>query len=448
MPRVGVVENLKFLLRVGLADAELLFVWIDSVHSETPEGPEALDLHERLTVIASADAARRLKPFRQVHASLHVAPATTVEVRTEYGDRITAQRGADGTAALYETVSKLPIRGDDPGVGLVSQLNSQAEMAQHLSLFHVTAERLRARVSSDADLIALSRTPLDQLFTLASQITADEAALTQTRTRRSDLSQRMDEREEREQNITEQVNETNEGNRKIHFLTLALFAVIAAGIAVAVLVSSTIGLAICAGALIISGLGYLFSKRLNSGDDITGEATDVQLGRVNELFDTHDLTQNRRQAEGSLAENVAQWKAIAGNIKPSALVNDRTRIEELASHLRLIDNENVAPADTSILIGFASLLAELSRRFPAERVPMLVDDLFTSVAPQYHAVLRDLILRASHRRQVILETGDLNVAKWAAVEAVGGNALLISDFDIDVEPIINQAVAAHEQQSV
>ena len=333
-------------------------------------------------------------------------------------------------------------------MGLVSQLNSQAEMAQHLPLFHVTAERLRARVTSDADLIALSRTPLDQLFTLASQITADEAALTQTRTRRSDLSQRMDEREEREQNITEQVNETNEGNRKIHFLTLALFAVIAAGLAVAVLVSSTIGLAICAGALIVSGLGYMFSKRLNSGDDITGEATDVQLGRVNELFDTHDLTRNRRQAEGSLAENVAQWKAIAGNIKPSALVNDRTRIEELASHLRLIDNEDVAPADTSVLIGFASLLAELSRRFPAERVPVLVDDLFTSVAPQYHAVLRDLILRASHRRQVILETGDLNVAKWAAVEAVGGNALLISDFDIDVEPIINQAVAAHEQQSV
>ena len=379
---------------------------------------------------------------------MHASPSTAVEVRTEYGDQITAQRGADGSAALFETASKLPIRGDDPGVGLVSQLNTQNQMARHMTLFHVTADRLRQRVASDADLIALARTPLDQLFTLAGQITADEASLTQTRTRRSDLTQRMGERAEREQSITEQLDDTNDGLRKIHFLTLGLFVVIAAAIAVSVLVSTTIGLGICAGALIVAGVGYLFSKRIGSGDDFADEAADIQLGRVTELFDTHDLTQNRRQAEGSLAESVAQWKAIAGNIKPSALINDRTRIEELASHLRLIDNEDVAPADTSILIGFASLLAELSRRFPAERVPVLIDDLFTSVAPQYHAVLRDLILRASHRRQVILETGDLNVAKWAAVEAVGGDALLISDFDIDVEPIINEVMTAQGQQSV
>lgn len=99
-----------------------------------------------------------------------------------------------------------------------------------------------------------------------------------------------------------------------------------------------------------------------------------------------------------------------------------------------------------MLVGFATLLAELNRRFPAERVPLLIDDLFAEVAPQYHGVLRDLILRGSHRRQVILETGDLHVAKWAAVEAVGGDALLLSDFNIDVEPIINDAVAAHGQQ--
>lgn len=448
MPRLCSVENLKFVLRVGLLDAEPLSVWIDSVHSQTPEGPAILDLHERLTVIASADPQRRLKPYRQVQAALHVAPATMLEVRTEYGDRVTAHRNPDGSAALYNTGTRLPVQADDTGLGLVSQLNSQQAMARHLPLFHVNAERLRARVHSDADLIALARTPLDQLFSLAGRITADEAQLSETRTRRSDLSQRIDEREELEQTLSEQLDETNDGQRKIHLLTLGLFAIVAAGIAVAVLVSTTIGMAICAAAVILGGIGYVVSKRLSVDDEASVQALDIQLGRVDELFDTHNLTRNRRQAEGSLAESVAQWKAIAGNIKPSALINDRTRIEELASHLRLIDNEDVAPADTSVLVGFASLLAELNRRFPAERVPMLIDDLFHEVAPQYHGVLRDLILRASHRRQVILETGDLHAAKWAAVEAVGGDALLLSDFNIDVEPIINDAVAAQSQQSV
>ena len=434
------------MLRVGVLDAEPLSVWLDSVHSETPEGPAILDLHERLTVIASADPQRRLKPYRQVQAALHVAPATKLEVRTEYGDRVTVQRNAGGASGMYNTGTKLPVQASDSGLGLVSQLNAQQAMAQHLSLFHVTAERLRTRVHSDADLIALARTPLDQLFSLAGRITADEAQLTETRTRRSDLSQRIDEREEREQSLSAQVEETNEGHRKIHFLTLGLFAVIAAGVAAAVLVSTTIGMAICAGAVIVGGIGYVISKRLNAGEDASVAALDIQLGRVDELFDTHHLSRNRRQAEGSLAESVAQWKAIAGNIKPSALIKDRPRIEELASHLRLIDNEDVAPSDTSVLVGFATLLAELNRRFPAERVPLLIDDLFAEVAPQYHGVLRDLILRGSHRRQVILETGDLHVAKWAAVEAVGGDALLLSDFNIDVEPIINDAVAASGQQ--
>ncbi len=365
-----------------------------------------------------------------------------IEVRTEYGDHVTAQRSAGGASALYDTKTKLPRDATEPSLGLVGQINSQQAMTAQLGLLHATSNRLRERVTTDADLISLARNPLDQLYSLASKITADEAALSETRTRRSDLSEVIREREVREQSITDRIDTNAEGERKIHFLTLGLFAVIAAGVAAAVLVTPIAGAAICGAALVVAGIGFVISKKFKGGSEFAGQATDIQLGRVNELFDTHDLTRNRRAAEDSLSESVAQWRAMAGNIKPETLLKDRPRIEELASHLRLIDNEDVAPADTSILVGFASLLAELNRRFPAERVPLLIDDLFPEVAPQYHGVFLELILRASHRRQVVQETGDLSVAKWAAVEAVGGNALLISDFDIDVEPIINQAVTA------
>jgi len=375
---------------------------------------------------------------------LHVAQDTVIEVRTEFGDEITAQRGADGSFAMFNTKSKLPIHADDRGLGLASTLNSKADMDALMGLFNATPSQLRARVAADADLIALSRTPLDQLFDLASRITAGEVALNESRTRRSDLSETIREREEREQTLTKQQEVTSGGKRKINSLTLVSFGIVAIGIAAAVLVDPIIGIAICGVALVVAIAGQILKKKVTA-NDTEDQALDIQLGRVDELFDTHSISRNRRLAEDTLAESVAQWRNIAGNVKPSALVNDRPRIEELASHLRLIENENVAPADTDILVGFASLLAELNRRFPAERVPLLISDLFPEVAPQYHGVLRDLILRASHRRQVVLETGDLTAAKWAAVEAVGGDALLISDFDIDVEPIINQAVAAEPQ---
>ena len=175
----------------------------------------------------------------------------------------------------------------------------------------------------------------------------------------------------------------------------------------------------------------------------------MQLDRLDELFNTTALTQNRRTAEGGLAESREQWRSIAGDAEPSVLLKDRPRIEELSRHLQLIRNAAVdTPGDTSILVGFASLLAELTRRFPAERVPLLVDDLFPEVAPQYHALTRELLLRASHRWQVVVETSDLTSTKWAAVEAVGSNALVITDYDIDVEPIIADAVSAENTPNV
>ena len=370
-----------------------------------------------------------------------------VEVRTEYGDSVTAQRAAQGSSALYDTNTKMPIRSEERGLGIVSQLNHPQEMAAHMSLFHATPQELRNRAASDEELLRLARTPLNQLFDLASRITADEAALNETQSRRSDLTETIRERENREESISELLEESSEGARKVNYLTIASFALVVLGIVAAVALGQMIiGGVLCLVGLVTAAVGQRQSKQFNGG--VEAEALEIQLGRVGELFDTHDLTQSRRAAEVSLAESRAEWRSIAGTARPSALLTDRPQIEELASHLRLIENENVQPGDTTILVGFASLLAELNRRFPAERVPLFVDDLYPELPVQYHGVMCELLLRASHRRQVVCETGDLTVAKWAAVEAVGGDAMLVTDHEIDVEPIINQAVASQTNDTV
>lgn len=427
-----------------------LLVWIDRVVTEQADETKALDLHERLTVISSVDDVRRREAYEQILTALHAHPGTALEVRTEFGDRLTAVRKRDGSTSLFDTRTRLPMHTDDRSLGIVGQLNYPQDMAGHLALFHVTVDRLRARVNDDADLIQLAQTPLDQLFELAAKITNDEKALNETHDQRSDLSESIRERELREETLSQQLEENLEEEQKVRSFGIIAMFVVVLGIAAAVTTSMVIGALLCAIALGIAAAGRYQNKNVDTDSgEIMGQALEAQLGRVGELFSTHDLSRSRRAAEQSLADSHATWRSIAGNASPSVLLSDRPRIEELSGHLRLIDNEPVeVQGDTTLLVGFASLLAELNRKFPSERVPLLVDDLFQSVPSQYHGVLRELLLRASHRRQVVLESADMVVTKWAAVEAVGGDAILISDHEIDVEPIVQQAVASERTSTV
>ena len=425
-------------------------VWIDRIITDSSSGTQSIELHPRLTVISSSDVARRREAYERVLTALQGQPGSTVEARTEFGDHITATRPLQGGAALFDTNNQLPVRSEDRGLGIVAQLNYGQHMASHLELFHVTSDRLRARAETDVDFIQLAQTPLDQLFELAARITADERDLNETHDRRNDLSDAIRDRENREDSLSQQLDEKVEEEKKVRSFGIASLAVVSVGLVAALAANQAIGVLLCAIGLGIAAVGHYQNKKANTdGGEIMGQTLDIQLGRVSELFDTHDLSRTRRAAEQSLADSHATWRSIAGNANPSILLSDRPRIEELSGHLQLINNEPVEiQGDTSLLVGFASLLAELNRRFPAERVPLLVDDVFDNIPPQYHAVMRELILRASHRRQVVLETADMVVTKWAAVEAVGGDAMLITDHEIDVEPIIEEAVASEATSTV
>ena len=317
-----------------------------------------------------------------------------------------------------------------------------------MGLFHVNADRLRSRVHEDAKLIQLAETPLDQLFDLADHITTAERTLAKVREERSDLSESKRERESREQSLHAELDAHDEDEKKSQLFTFGAIGLVILGAIVAFLVALPIGIGLCVLGLALAIGGKMFARH-ESTSDVSAEAMEIQLGRVDELLNTQNLTRNRRTAEDELTHSRNEWRRIAGDSDPSVLIKDRPRIEELASHLQLISHAQVAaPGDTAVLVGFASLLAELSRRFPAERVPLLIDDPFPFVPPQYHPILRELILRASHRRQVVLETEDLNTTKWAALEAVGSSALVITDYDIDAERIIEEAVSTDPTPTV
>jgi hypothetical protein len=444
------MKTSKVCLRAKRERADWFPVWIDRIITESPEGPQTTELHPRLTVISSNDDVRRREAYERVLGALQAKPGSTIEVRTEFGDSITAKRSAKGGAALFDTNNNLAVRSDDRGLGIVGQLNYGQDMATHLKLFHVTTEAMRQRAKDDADFINVAGTPLDQLFELAQRITTDEQAVNQANDRRSSLSDSIRQRETREETISQQLEVHTEERKKIAVYAYAAVGIVLLGVVAALMMNLAIGLVFCVLASIVAAVGRAQNKSTDEDDgEIMSQALEIQLGRMDEMFDSFDLSRNRRNAEQSLADSRKLWRNLAGDCEPSVLLKDRPRLEELASHLQLIANEMVeVKGDTSLLVGFASLLAELNRRFPAERVPLLVDDLFADLEPQYHAVLRELLLRASHRRQVVLESADIIVTKWAAVEAVGGDGLLITDHEIDVEPIIQQAVATETSTTV
>lgn len=422
-------------------------VWIDRIISDSSEGQQVTDLHERLTVISSADHVRRRSAFERVARALRVTPGTALEVRTEYGETITAHRSAQNMA-LFDTRTKLPVHTDDRSLGIVGWLNNPQQMQSNMDLFHVNTDQLRARVINDADLIRLAQTPLDQLFDLANHITTAEREVAKVRSDRSDLSESKRERETREQSLNAELDARQEGTKKSQMLLFGALGTVIVGVLLALVVHPFVGLGVCALGVALAA-GAKFLDNTSTDGEVSAEALEIQLGRVDELFDTQNLTRNRRSAEDGLAQSWEQWRSIAGDAEPSVLMKDRPRIEELAGHLQLISHAQVAtPGDTTILVGFASLLAELNRRFPAERVPLLVDDPFPEIAPQYHPLMREMLLRASHRRQVVLETEDIDATKWAAVEAVGSNALVVTDYDIDAERIIQEAVSTDATPTV
>ncbi len=421
-------------------------MWIDRVVTELEAGPDVLELHPRLTVLASSDRERRRAPFDRVNAALRGERGSHLEVHTENRDPIIALRPQDGNAQLIDPDLEEPIGESELSrLGLVGQLNQAGPMVGLLRHLVVTADSLRQRTQTDAQIIHLAQTPIDRLWTVASEIQANLHTVSHTEAQGSDLNDTVRERETIEESFSDLLDEKEESVRrnKRFYLGSGVCLAVAALVAASMNPLYAIPLLLVGAGLGIAG--YLSSRdkdleerHAELAEQYGGSGFGVQLGRLDELFNTNTIYRRQREARDNLKRSLELWHELAGPADPEILIKERPRLEELAGHIRIIDNEQTieaGPDDRQVLIGFASLLADLSRRFPAERVPLLVEDLFAEVHPELHDALKELVMRASNRRQVIIETANSDVAKWVAAEAIAGQAMLITDQPISVSPL-------------
>jgi hypothetical protein len=412
-----------------------------------------LELHPRLTVIASPDHQRRLEAYGRITAAMHGTSGSHLEVKTETGEAVVALRSADQAPSLIDPLRQQAFHPDEQvRLGIAGQLNDSTAMERHMNVLHASKARLAQRAISDQHLIALAQTPIDQLWAIANSIQTDRETLEMTEEQETEFSAAAAERATREAEVSEVLAQKADTDRKHLVFSAAAGATLLLALYVILTMNPLYGAPLL---LVGAGLAAFAAKLIRNKDlnsrhaDIEeqfgGSVLGVQLGRVDELFDNHSLARRQTEARANLARSEKIWHELAGDADPEILIRERQRLEELAGHLRIVDNELVEVTNTEdkdLLVGFASLLAELTRRFPVERVPLFVDDIFSELTPEYHSALRELIIRASHKRQVVLESADFETAQWAAAEAIGGNGILITDQD--VTPLEASAAAGAE----
>jgi hypothetical protein len=132
---------------------------------------------------------------------------------------------------------------------------------------------------------------------------------------------------------------------------------------------------------------------------------------------------------------LAEWGLLAGDMPVSWYLDHRNAVEAAALQLRSGPDrrDEMASSPTAEEDHGAERLARLNERLaePAgadgstESLPAFCDDPLVELDADAKPPLLEALVAASSRRQVILLTGDPDVAEWARVEALTGEVGLV-----------------------
>ena len=160
-----------------------------------------------------------------------------------------------------------------------------------------------------------------------------------------------------------------------------------------------------------------------------------QLTRLDRALDSEGHRKRVAHADSALRGAVAEWELLAGDVTVAWYLDHREAVEESA--LRLFSrNDRRSPMSLALphpQDDEVEQLARLKDRLaepagdggPIESLPVICDDPLVKLGPERKPQLLEALVDASTRRQVILLTGDPDVAAWARVEALTGEVGLV-----------------------
>ena len=133
-------------------------------------------------------------------------------------------------------------------------------------------------------------------------------------------------------------------------------------------------------------------------------------------------------------EALASWQRLAGDVDVSWALHHREEIEAAAALRYRIDTVGAFgsselavddPEDDEVIHALLRRMAE-ARTFRGEGVPLVLVEPFTGVGAQVKPFVLELLSRANGNPQLIVLTGDEEVASWARLEQLTGDVAVIA----------------------
>lgn len=402
-----------------------------------------LDLHEQFTVVAGLEPAERRSLTQALVSAMGPGRAGLhLEAVTDTGRHLAVFRPPGLPARVIDVDEAKDVSaafaGSDGRPDLAGACGvTKGEEAQ---TFVLTAADLESRSSVERRIVGLARVDQGRVWEVASKVEEREAALAVLGGDPDDVEPELLSAVDDRHRAFEAAQAEHERAQRVWLLFGANAVLLA--LPVAILVGWWAAFPILAAAVAMTAWSFRQWRTVEHARDAEHEALEkagarsymaFQIARLDRVLDSENHHREMGDAAAAHRAALAEWELLAGDVELTWALAHRDEIKEAARRLRAnATRENpmaltLSPAEEGTAEHLARLRSRLAVTQPQspESLPLFCDDPLIELRQEVKPSILEELVRASENRQVVLLTGDPDVAAWARVEALTGEVGLV-----------------------
>lgn len=403
----------------------------------------SLGFHPSLTVVAGLEAPARKGLVAELVGGLASGRSgVNLEVTDDRGRSLAVLRPASSGHRVIDLGSGSDVseefRAPDGRIDLLGRYGL-APTARNV--LHLDQAALRGSAQQDAAVGRLAGLDQTELWSAAARVRITEDELqaigeeTRTSAEDAELVAKIEHHHHTLELALDQLRKLRRDASMVSSASLLAALVVA-------LVDPTMSAAILAIGLITILLSFVFRARVEAMQRMEKKALAAAgvdsylgyvVGRVNDLMDDTEARRRRLAVAEDHRAAAQRWTQLAGDVSVTWALAHHEEIETAARLRRELaqvqQGGGAAPLDPEAMALAQSLIGHLSRMRTvgagSEAMPLILDDPFDGLDPSTKVTLMELLARSAGSPQVILLTGQDEVAAWARLEALTGDVAIV-----------------------